>query len=151
MTRFLRTSLALGLLAATAIASPALAGPGGGCGGRGGRLKHFESSINELNLPADTNQAVFAALDKARTEQRAIFPDLRTAHGRMRDLLAADNPSADAVTEQADVLSSLKAQMQRSRVQALVTIRSLLTSAQWQQLQESMHQGRRHGTDEPVS
>ena len=105
-----------------------------------------------LNRPADTSQAVFAALDKARADNRALFPEMRAAHERMRQLLAADEPSIDAVNAEADTIGALKARMGRTRLQALVTVRSLLTADQWQQLQATMHQGRHHGGgDEPVS
>jgi Spy/CpxP family protein refolding chaperone len=121
--------------AALAGAGGALAGPpGGGCGAGGSPLGHLEHQVARAGLPPETAQAVYARLDQARAERRAIEGSLATAHEQMRTLLGQDAASIDAVMAQADAVGALETQMRKLDLQALVQIRSLVTPEQWEAL-----------------
>ena len=128
--------IAVAIAAATAVAGSALATrPGGGPGGCGGHLLgRIEHGVQRLTLTPETKQAVYAVLDDARNQQRALGDQLRRAHEEMRATLDAPTPSLDAVLAKADSLGALETQAKKIELAALVKIRGLLTDAQWQEL-----------------
>jgi Spy/CpxP family protein refolding chaperone len=140
-----RTAVVAVMLAvATTVAGTALAKRHGGPGGRGNLLGHIERGVERLELPAETQQAVYAALDEARTQRRALGDQLRAAHEQMKATLDAAAPSLDAVLAQAESIGALETQAKKIELGAVVKIRPLLTDEQWQQLRDARGHGK-HG------
>jgi Spy/CpxP family protein refolding chaperone len=131
-------AVAVALAAAATIAGGALAKRPGGPGGPGGRdhlLGHIERGVERLDLTADTKQAVYAAIDEARTQRRALGDQIRAAQEQMKAALDAASPSLDAVLAQADSIGALETQAKKIELSAVVKVRSLLTDEQWKELQ----------------
>jgi Spy/CpxP family protein refolding chaperone len=140
------------LAAVATVAGTALAKRQGGPGGRGDLLGHIERGVERLELAADTKQAVYAALDEARTQRRALGDQLRAAHDQMKATLDATAPSLDAVLAQAESIGALETQAKKIELAAVVKIRQLLTDEQWQRLRAAHGPGQhgRCGRDEPA-
>lgn len=149
-----RTAMLGLVLAATAtVAGGALAKPHGGGGhGRGNLLMHIERGVERIELTAETKQAVYAVLDGARNERRALTDQIRTARDQMKAALDAETPSLDAVLAQADSIGALETQAKKIELAAVVKVKSLLTDEQWKELREARGPGK-HGRcsgDEPT-
>ena len=125
-------AVVLGLAATSALRATAF-GPGGCRGNRG--LWGLEHGIGQLGLPPDTLQSVNKALEQARTQESAIREQIRTAHEQMHALLDQTPPNLDQVLAQADSIGSLETQSRKIELQAIVSVRGILSPQQWQQLQ----------------
>jgi Spy/CpxP family protein refolding chaperone len=108
------------VLAASAEARPP-GPPGGGMGG-----ERLEGLVDQLGLDAKTLAAVDEVLDASRLRGRELRRQLREAHDRMRTLLEAQEPDADAIYAQVDVISALEAEAQKNRLGTLLRVRALL-------------------------
>ena len=112
----------------------------GGCGGHD--LGGLERGIGKLGLPADTLQSVTQTLEQARAQEQATREQIRTAHEQMHTLLDQTPPNLDQVLAQADSIGSLETQASKIRLQAMVAVRGMLSTEQWQQLQaQRWHHG----------
>jgi Spy/CpxP family protein refolding chaperone len=121
-------------------------GPGGCRGGHG--LWGLEHRIGQLGLPADTLQSVTQAIEQAKTQEKAAREQIRAAHEQMQTLLEQTPPNVDQVLAQADSIGSLETQARKVELQAMLTVRGMLSTQQWQQLQsERWH----HGEGQPQS
>ncbi|CAG0948404.1 hypothetical protein MYXO_00022 [Myxococcaceae bacterium] len=136
MMRRWKTKAAIAGVTALGIATAgaALAKPGGGCGGGGHALEHLERRVAGAGLPAATVQAIYARLDLARNERRALDASLEAAHERMRELLDADEASVDSVLAQADTIGALETEARKIGLRAMVDVRGLVTPEQWESL-----------------
>lgn len=133
----------LALAGGTALAGAAIARPDGGdCDGHGkrghdhDRLAGMERRVDELGLDDATLEAVTAVLDDARREHKAFRDELRTAHEQMHELLAQPDADEAAVMAQVEATSELHTEAHKARLRSLLALRDLLTTEQWQQLQE---------------
>ena len=144
--------IGLALAASATVASGALAKPHGGHG-RGNLLSHIERGVERIELTAETKQAVYAVLDEARSERRALTDQIRTAREQMKASLDAETPSLDAVLAQADSIGALETQARKIELAAVVKVKGLLTDEQWKQLREARGERGKHGRcggDEPT-
>src|SRR5262245_63768903 len=89
-------SLGMGLALAAAGAARGDHGMGMGMGGPG-RAAFLDRQLQQLNLPAQTQTAVDAVLAQARTQQDALWQQVRAAHASMKSLLEQDTPDEAAV------------------------------------------------------
>jgi Spy/CpxP family protein refolding chaperone len=136
-------AVVLGLGATVALRATAF-GPGGCRGGHG--LFGLERGIGQLGLPADTLQSVTQTIEQARTQEKATRDQIRTAHEQMHTLLEQTPPNLDQVLAQADSIGSLETQARKIELQAMVAVRGILSTQQWQQLQS---QRWHHGQGQP--
>ncbi len=147
-------AVAVVLAAATTVAGSALAKRHGGEHGRGNLLGHIERGVDRLELTTETKQAVYAVLDGARSERRALGDQLRAAHEQMKAALDAPAPSLDAVLAQAESIGVLETQAKKIELAAVVKVRQLLTNEQWKQLRDAQGHGKHGrcagGGDEPA-
>ena len=133
------TAFVVGLGATGALRAAAF-GPGG-CG-RGHGLWGLEHGISQLDLPADTLQTVTQTIDQARTQEKAAREQIRAAQDQMHTLLEQTPPNVDQVLAQADSIGSLETQARKIELQAMLTVRGMLSTQQWQQLQsQRWHHG----------
>jgi Spy/CpxP family protein refolding chaperone len=124
-------------------AANAMANRHGGRHGRGGMLGGIERGVDQLELTPENRKAADAIFDEARTELRALRDPSRTAHEQMRTLLDQQSPSLEAVLAQADAIGALELEAKKTELEAMVKVRQLLTSEQWQQLHTQHGPGRR--------
>ena len=137
------TALIVGLGATGALRAAAF-GPGGCRGGHG--LWGLEQRIGQLGLPADTLQSVTQTIEQAKTQEKATREQIRAAHEQMHTLLEQTPPNVDQVLAQADSIGSLETQARKIELQAMLTVRGMLSTQQWHQLQS---QGWHHRQGEP--
>lgn len=141
-------SVSLSLFAALALATSAVAWPGGGHGGKGFFLQR---QLEKLELPAETRSQVDAVLAESRTRQEALHEQIRAAHESMRSLLDQGSVDEAAVMAQADTIGSLMTEARKDDLKTLIQVRSLLTSEQRAALDQQMEKrredwrGKRHG------
>lgn len=137
-------AVALGIATATLVAANATANRHGGGPGHGSMLGRVEHGVEKLELAPETRKSIDAILDQARTERRPLRDQLRAAHAQMRTALDTESPSTDAVLAQADAIGALETHARKLELEAIVKVRQLLTTGQWQQLQLQREAGR-HG------
>jgi Spy/CpxP family protein refolding chaperone len=126
-------------------ASTALSKPGhGGCRGHGAgaRFDRLEEKLGTLSLDESTRAAASRLIAQARTESEARREEMRDARGALRELLAQDTPSVDAVMAQADVVGALETESHKAKLRTMIELRSLLGPERWQELRESLHEKR---------
>jgi len=140
------TALIVGLGTTGALRAAAF-GPGG-CRGGGHGLWGLEHGIGQLGLPPDTLQTVTQAIEQAKTQEKAAREQIRAAHEQMHTLLEQTPPNADQVLAQADTIGSLETQARKIELQAMLTVRGMLSAQQWQTLQS---QRWHHGQSQPQS
>ena len=133
-------TIAVMFAASTLVAGTALAKRDGGRHGHGRLLGHIERGVEQLELSAETKQAVYAVLDEARSERRTLAEQIRAAHEQMRAVLDAPSPALDAVMAHADSIGALETQAKKIELTAVVKVRGLLTDEQWRELRPN----RRH-------
>lgn len=119
-------ALLLAALAALVLALGAEARPPGPPPGRGMGGERLEGLVDQLGLDAETLAAVDEVLDASRVHGRELRRQLREAHDRMRTLLEAQDPDADTIFAQVDVISALEAEAQKNRLGTLLRVRALL-------------------------
>ncbi len=136
--------MAVVLATGAMVAASATANRHGGRHGRGGMLGGIERGVDQLELTPENRKAADAIFDEARTELRALRDQRRAAHEQMKTLLDEQSPSLEAVLAQADAVSALETQAKKTELEAMVKVRQLLTTEQWQQLR-TQHGPRRGG------
>lgn len=147
-TRLVITTL-VALTLGLGLAAQASARPHGGCGHRSGEDPGgLEQRIEELELSAETGDAVEKLLDQTRAQQRELRGQLRENHERMHDLLAQESAPAQEILALADTIGALETHLHKNRLQTLLQIRSLLTPEQWQELLPQHERGRRFDRNE---
>jgi Spy/CpxP family protein refolding chaperone len=146
-----KSSIAIGAvtlgLAATGALHASAFGPGGGCRGGHG-LWGLEHRLGQIGLPSDTLQSVTQTIEQAKTQEKATHEQIRAAQEQMHTLLQQSPPSLDQVLAQADSIGSLETQARKIELQAMVTVRGMLSAQQWQALQQ---QRWHHGQADPQS
>ncbi|HVH19870.1 MAG TPA: Spy/CpxP family protein refolding chaperone [Myxococcota bacterium] len=144
-------TVSLSLFAALALATSAVAWPGGGPGGHGGKGFLLQRQLEKLELPAETRSQVDAVLAESRTRQEALHQQIRAAHESMRSLLDQGSVDEAAVMAQADTIGSLMTEARKDDLKTLIQVRSLLTPEQRAALDQQMEKrredwrGKRHG------
>ena len=145
-------TLTLAVVTAGLLATPGLARPGDGPP-RGG--PPLARALEDVDLPDAVRTRVDAVLDEARSDQRALMRELRTAHETMRDLLDADDPTEKSIMAQADEIGRLRTAMEKGHLRTLLRVRGILSPDQRKELtralKERMHHGRmgmRHHPDD---
>jgi len=100
----------------------------------GGRFiaKHAEA----LELDDATRVRIESVVEDTRNESEKLRRAERKAARTLRDLLELDEPSEQAVMDQANVVSELEAQQRVLRIRAMLEIRSLMTPEQRSKLAE---------------
>ena len=93
-----------------------------------------EEYAERLGLEAETLTAIHAIVDAARIQNQTLREELHQAHAQMRELLSQAMPDADAVMRLADTIGGLELAERKSRLQAMLQIRALLTPEQRQGL-----------------
>jgi Spy/CpxP family protein refolding chaperone len=78
--------------------------------------------------------AIRTIVDGSRARGETLRAELRTANAQMRALLSQALPDEAAVMQQADTIGALELAERKNRLQAMLQIRTLLTSAQRQEL-----------------
>jgi Spy/CpxP family protein refolding chaperone len=101
--------------------------PGGGRGRMGAML-------HSLDLTPEQQKKVEAAHEKAQRAAIQAQADLQVARLDLQNLLRADHPDKVKIDAQIDKLARLRAGLQKTHVQALLEVRSVLTPEQVQKL-----------------
>lgn len=135
------TRVALAILLVGGLASVALAWPGGGPGGRGGRGMHLERMLDDADIAPETADKVRSIFEQSREAHRPMRKQIRDAQEKLHDLLDADEPDAAAVIAQADAVGTLIGQAQRMRVSTLLQVRSVVTTDEWHELRQVFEDG----------
>lgn len=135
MSRRRTTLAALIVVAAMATGSSATAKPPH----PGHRL---ECITERLDLDADTQAAVEAAIEESRSQAQALHDEVREAKRALHDLLSQEMPDQAAVMAHAQALGDLETDAMKHRVAALLQIRALLTPAQRAEMVEMRHKHR---------
>ena len=166
MKRFTRTGLTLLTLVAALAAAPpaawsqddpgddvdveAIVAPHGDMNGtmmrrgpRGG-FRHMDmagmrgfGAIDRLDLTAAQREKLAAIRDRQQRDGIAARAELETAGLDLRKLMRAESPSQSQINAQIDRMAKMRADLQKSRVGAMLEARSLLTAEQREQLRES--------------
>jgi Spy/CpxP family protein refolding chaperone len=139
-----RLAVIAGVLAMTTLATVnAMANRHGGPPGRPSMLGKVEHGVDHLELTPANRKAADAIFDQARTQRRALRDPSRAAHEQMRTLLDQQSPSLEAVLAQADSIGALELEAKKAELEAMVKVRQLLSTEQWQQLRRQHRPGRR--------
>jgi Spy/CpxP family protein refolding chaperone len=134
--------IAVVLATATMVGASAMANRHGGRHGPGGMLGSIERGVDQLELTPENRKAADAIFDHARAQLRALRDSSRAAHEQMRTLLDQQSPSLEAVLAQADSIGALELEAKKMELEAMVKVRQLLTTEQWQQLHTQHGPGR---------
>jgi Spy/CpxP family protein refolding chaperone len=107
-----------------------------GHGGYGDSDRMVERLAARLNVSKQQRDAMYAVVDKARPQERALRDQLIETHRQLRALQLQGTPKESEVRKLADAQGKAIAEMivLRARVQA--DIRGVLTDAQRQQLDQ---------------
>jgi len=137
-------ALAVGLTTAgVALARPGLPSPG-----KHGSVERLERGLERLELDDATLEAVYAILDDARSERRAVRARMREARETLRALLEQDAPDSEAVLAQAEAVGALHTEARKQHLSTLLEVQALLTPEQRERLHERVRHrgpGRRGG------
>jgi Spy/CpxP family protein refolding chaperone len=102
----------------------------------------LECITERLDLDADTEAAVDAAIEESRSQAQALRDEIREARRALHDLLSQEMPDQAAVMAHAQALGDLETNEMKHRLAALLRIRALLTPAQRAQMVEMRHEHR---------
>ncbi len=102
----------------------------------------LERNAERLGLDPATEAEIRAISSASRAEGERIRASLDAAHRTMRALLSQDAPAEAEVMRQAEQIGALETEAQKSRLRAMLRIRSLLTPEQRAVLVE-IHEERR--------
>jgi len=107
------------------------------------QLDRFIAEYAErLGLDQETLATIRTLVDASRAQGESLRTELRQAQAQMRTLLSQEVPNEAAVMQQADAIGALELASRQQRLQVMLRIRALLTSAQRQELmrlQETWH------------
>ena len=131
------TLLVFGLAALEASAHP-----------KGGKRHHgkawkteFRDRMAELNLSENQKERIAEVRESHQRERIQTQADLRLARLELRKLMRAEDPNQDAIDDQIDRMSSIRAEMMKSRVDQRLEVREILTPEQRNQLREGGKKG----------
>ena len=93
-----------------------------------------EEYAERLGLEAETLATIHTIVETARLQSKPLWTELHQAHAQMRALLSQETPDPAAVMRQADTIGALELAERKNRLQAMLQIRAILTSAQRQEL-----------------
>lgn len=127
------------------LALPVLSASAGGRHPGGHGMRGLEQRLEKLDLDAQVREQVDGILDAARDDARELHRETRAAHERLRSLLEQDEPDAEAVLAQADVVGALRTRAHKQKLGLLLQIRPLLSEEQREQLREQRPRHGRHG------
>jgi Spy/CpxP family protein refolding chaperone len=102
----------------------------------------LECITERLDLDADTEAAVEAAIEENRSQAQALRDEIREARRALHDLLSQEMPDEAAVMAHAQALGDLETNEMKHRLAALLQIRALLTPAQRAEMVEMRHKHR---------
>jgi Spy/CpxP family protein refolding chaperone len=106
----------------------------------------LEQQADRLGLDEQTRVLIFGIIERVREAHEARRPQIRAAHERMHELLAADQPDDAAVMAQAEAIGALELADHKDRLMAMLAIRTVLSPEQRAELvriREERH-GRGH-------
>jgi Spy/CpxP family protein refolding chaperone len=115
-------------------------GMGAGRGGRHG-MGHGAAALAALDLTEQQKDRIEAIHDKQRRSAIEIRKNLELARLDMRKLVRADTPDRRAIETQVDRMSGLRAQLQKSQLNAMLDVRGVLTPEQLKQLEQLRGEG----------
>lgn len=99
------------------------------------RLDRFiVEHAERLGLDEKTLTAIRTIVDASREREEVLQGELHQAHAQMRALLSQETPDEAAVMRQAEAIGALEVAERKSRLQAMLGIRALLTPEQRQEL-----------------
>ena len=98
----------------------------------------------ELNLSENQRERIAEVRESHQRERIQSQADLKLARLELRKLMRAEDPDQDAIDDQIDRMSSIRAEMMKSRVGQRLEVREILTPEQLNQLRD----GRGAGKDE---
>ncbi|MEM7413642.1 MAG: periplasmic heavy metal sensor [Myxococcota bacterium] len=131
-SRWGRLAAAAAITTSLVLGGSALARPDGS--GKRAGLEKLERKLERLDLDAETRDAAFAVLDRARADRRAFAPELREARDTMRELMSQTEVEEPAVMAQVEAVHALELERHKARLRTMLELRELLTTEQWQEL-----------------
>jgi len=112
----------------------------------GGHSGPLEQITEELDLDAETREAVQGIIDETHKEAEALHSEVREAKEKLHKLLAQDEPDEAAVMAHVESLGELETQAHKFRIGTILRIRSLLTPEQRNELTQMRKEGKRECT-----
>ena len=109
----------------------------------GGHSGPLEQITEELDLDAETREAVQGIIDETHKEAEALHSEVREAKEKLHKLLAQDEPDEAAVMAHVESLGELETQAHKFRIGTILRIRSLLTPEQRSELTQMREEGKR--------
>ena len=107
-----------------------------GHGGFGDSDRMIERLAARLNVSKEQRDAMYAVVDKARPQERALRDQLIETHTQLRALKQQGTPKESEVRKLADAQGKAIADMIVLRTKVQTEIRGVLTDAQRQQLDQ---------------
>jgi Spy/CpxP family protein refolding chaperone len=118
-------------------------GGDGMCGGMG-MMQGGMGPLRMLNLTAEQRTKINAIHDSLRKEHWAIMGKMMDEQAKLRDLFEAEKPDTKKIGPVFDTIFSLRKQMILSRIDAINSVREVLTKEQLDQLKQ-WHRSRWQG------
>jgi Spy/CpxP family protein refolding chaperone len=118
-------------------------GGSGMCGGMG-MMHEGMGPLRMLNLTAEQRAKINALHDGLRKEHWAIMGKMMDEQAKLRDLFEAEKPDTKKIGPVYDAIFSLRKQMILSRIDAMNSVREVLTKEQLDQLKQ-WHRSRWQG------
>ncbi len=110
-------------------------GGSGMCGGMG-MMHGGMGPLSMLNLTAEQRSKINAIHDSLRKENWAIMGKIMDEQAKLRDLFEADKPDTKKIGPVFDTILGLRKQMMLSRIDAMNSVRDVLTKEQIDQLKQ---------------
>jgi len=104
-------------------------------------------AIERLDLTADQREKLAGIRDRQQRAGIESRAELETAGLDLRKLMRAESPSVTQINAQIDRMAKMRAEIQKSRVGAMIEARNLLTSDQRAKLREG-RSGPAHPSDD---
>jgi Spy/CpxP family protein refolding chaperone len=104
--------------------------------------EHFRSAMNLTAQEADRLRQIIVNTEKSTIKTKAA---LEVNQIDLRELLRADNPDRAAVLKKVQDISSLRGEMMKAHIEALLEAKSVLTPEQQKKLREFFES--RHGRE----
>ena len=100
-----------------------------------GRWWNNPEFVKLLNLTPDQQRQMEAVFQQNKPHLIDLSTAVRQDEAAMEPLLAADQPDEAKVLAQIDRVAQARAELEKSSARMLLTLRRVLTIAQWKQLQ----------------
>jgi Spy/CpxP family protein refolding chaperone len=108
----------------------------GFAGTRGGLLARRQELLEDLDLSRDQAKEIAEIRDEQRRRAIDRRAEIQVAALDLRKLMRANRPDRGAIEHQIDVIAHLRAELHKSRVDALLDMREVLTPEQREKLKE---------------